>query len=58
MIRVVRQSEAVAAEPRASRLRLRSLMERHGFRNHPLEWWHYTLIDEPFAEVEFDFPVR
>jgi hypothetical protein len=31
--------------------------EAAGFRNYELEWWHYTLRDEPFPETFFDFPV-
>ncbi len=41
-----------------NRLLLRSAMERHGFRNLPVEWWHYTLVDEPYPATYFDFEVR
>lgn len=37
---------------------LREIMEAAGFRNYDQEWWHYTLIDEPFPDEYFDFPVR
>jgi len=40
------------------RLLLRSLMLDHGFKGIDEEWWHYTLVDEPFPETYFDFPVR
>jgi D-alanyl-D-alanine dipeptidase len=36
---------------------LRALLAQHGFRNLPEEWWHYTLVDEPFPNTYFDFPV-
>lgn len=36
----------------------KALMERHGFRNLPEEWWHYTLRQEPYPDRYFDFPVR
>jgi D-alanyl-D-alanine dipeptidase len=51
-------STEVSAEARANRLLLRSLMVKHGF--HPLaeEWWHFTLVDEPFPDTYFNFPVR
>jgi D-alanyl-D-alanine dipeptidase len=52
------ESQAVGAAARAHRLRLRSAMERRGFRNLPVEWWHYTLADEPHPERGFDVPVR
>lgn len=41
----------------ANRRRLRSLMEASGFRAYALEWWHYTLRDEPYPDTYFDFPV-
>ena len=37
---------------------LRTLLQRHGFRNLPEEWWHYTLQNEPYPERYFNFPVR
>ena len=37
---------------------LRSVMVRNGFRPLPKEWWHYTLIDEPFDNTYFDFDVK
>jgi D-alanyl-D-alanine dipeptidase len=52
------ESPEVTPAQRARRLRLRAAMERRGFRNYPLEWWHYTLADEPSPETAFDVPVR
>lgn len=43
---------------RANRQRLRQVMERQGFRNYPLEWWHYTLQIEPAPDVAYDVPVN
>jgi D-alanyl-D-alanine dipeptidase len=43
---------------RANRQRLRHAMERHGFRNYPLEWWHYTLQTEPAPTTAYDVPVK
>ncbi|MFC5594017.1 M15 family metallopeptidase [Lysobacter niastensis] len=43
---------------RANRGALRDAMERHGFRNYPLEWWHYTFQMEPAPETAFDVPVK
>lgn len=40
------------------RLRLVSIMERHGFDNYPAEWWHFTLKNEPYPDTYFDFPVK
>jgi D-alanyl-D-alanine dipeptidase len=52
------ESPEVPAGARVNRLRLRAAMERRGFRNYPLEWWHYTLEDEPYPDRSFDVPVR
>lgn len=43
---------------RENRKLLRQAMERHGFRNYPLEWWHYTLWVEPAPDVAYDVPVK
>ncbi|ARA93857.1 hypothetical protein AWN76_012275 [Rhodothermaceae bacterium RA] len=50
-------SEAVSPAQRANRLLLKTLMERHGFRNYHKEWWHFTLREEPYPDRYFDFPV-
>ena len=36
---------------------LRSIMEACGFRPYDYEWWHYTLVDEPYPDTYFDFPI-
>lgn len=43
---------------KANRLLLKTIMEKHGFVNYDLEWWHYTLKNEPFPDTYFNFPVR
>jgi len=48
----------LASEVRHNRRWLRALLERHGFRNLPEEWWHYTLRQEPYPDRYFDFDVR
>jgi zinc D-Ala-D-Ala dipeptidase len=47
----------VQGQARENRLLLKRTLEDAGFRNYELEWWHYTLRDEPFPETFFDFPV-
>lgn len=42
---------------RENRLRLKTLMEKHGFSNFPQEWWHYTFKAEPYPDTWFDFPL-
>ncbi|AGL17105.1 M15 family metallopeptidase [Actinoplanes sp. N902-109] len=39
------------------RLLLKKAMTDAGFTNYDLEWWHYTLNDEPYPDTYFTFPV-
>jgi D-alanyl-D-alanine dipeptidase len=48
----------IRGEARANRLMLRDLMVAAGFRPYRREWWHFELIDEPFPNKSFDFPIR
>lgn len=43
---------------RTNRLLLRSIMLQHGFHGFELEWWHFTLNNEPYPEHYFDFIVE
>jgi D-alanyl-D-alanine dipeptidase len=47
----------IAADERANRRTLRTVMEHSGFAPYETEWWHYTLTDEPFPDTYFDDPV-
>ena len=40
-----------------NRLILKSIMEVAGFKNYSKEWWHYTLIDEPYPTTYFNYKV-
>ena len=48
-------SRAVTPQQRANRALLQSLMTKHGFRPLAEEWWHFTLVNEPFPGTYFDF---
>jgi D-alanyl-D-alanine dipeptidase len=50
-------SRAVGDAARANRRMLVAAMRAAGFRNYPGEWWHFTLVGEPFPAKAFDFPV-
>jgi D-alanyl-D-alanine dipeptidase len=50
-------NRAVGEKQRANRLLLKTMMEKHGFRNYEKEWWHYTLKNEPFPTTYFNFPI-
>lgn len=41
-----------------NRITLKSVMVRHRFVPLALEWWHYTLENEPFPKKYFDFVVK
>jgi len=49
--------EASAAQ-HAHREVLKRAMEREGFRNYAMEWWHYTLNPEPTPDTIYDVPVQ
>ena len=48
----------IIGAPHNNRLMLRTLMEANGFKNLEEEWWHYTLVDEPYPDTFFGFPVQ
>jgi D-alanyl-D-alanine dipeptidase len=56
--RAAGDSPEVPAEAHALRTKLRTAMERRGFRPYAAEWWHFTLANEPYAGTTFDAPVR
>lgn len=51
------ESDEVSAEARRNRLLLRSLMLQNGFRPLEQEWWHFTLVGEPYPETYFNVPL-
>ena len=48
----------VTTEQHANRMLLRDAMVTHGFRTLSTEWWHFTLVNEPYPDAYFYFPVR
>jgi zinc D-Ala-D-Ala dipeptidase len=52
------ESPEIGASQRAHRMLLQVLMEKHGFKPYPKEWWHFTLKGEPYPDTYFNFPVR
>jgi D-alanyl-D-alanine dipeptidase len=36
---------------------LKEKMEKAGFDPYRKEWWHYMLLNEPFPDTYFDFPI-
>ncbi len=37
---------------------LRAKMKKHNFEEYSVEWWHYTLKNEPYKDEYFDFDVQ
>ncbi|GAA2074835.1 D-Ala-D-Ala dipeptidase VanX [Pseudolysinimonas kribbensis] len=50
-------STGVSPLERAGRRSLRTIMELSGFRPYEREWWHYSLLEEPYPDTYFDFTV-
>ena len=48
----------LTATQRANRLLLKTVMEKHGFKPYPKEWWHFTLKDEPYPDTYFNFVIE
>jgi D-alanyl-D-alanine dipeptidase len=47
-----------SSQIKANRLLLNTLMQQAGFKGVDTEWWHFTLIKEPYPNTYFDFPVK
>lgn len=50
--------EGITKEQKTNRQLLQKVMLKHGFRNYPKEWWHFTLRHEPFPNTYFDFVIE
>ncbi len=50
-------SSKISELAKQNRLFFKGIMEKHGFINYPLEWWHFTLADEPYPDTYFDFQI-
>ena len=48
----------IPTQAKQNRALLKGMMEKHGFKNLWTEWWHYTLINEPYKDQHFDFIVK
>ena len=50
-------AEGITQVEAENRRTLRSIMEANGFKAFDLEWWHYSLGEEPYPDTYFDFPI-
>ncbi len=51
-------TETLTDEQKKNRAILRTAMENNGFKIAGTEWWHFSLVDEPYPETSFNFPVK
>ncbi len=51
-------NKSLTKKQQANRQLLQDVMLSNGFRNYPKEWWHFTLIGEPYRNQYFDFLVE
>lgn len=47
----------ITKKQKENRLFLRKIMLENGFKPYDNEWWHFTLKNEPFPRVYYNFPV-
>lgn len=47
----------ITEEQFENRMILQRVMVRNGFQPIDCEWWHFTLDDEPYPDIYFEFPV-
>jgi D-alanyl-D-alanine dipeptidase len=52
------ETNLITAEQASNRLILKNAMVSAGFKIYEAEWWHYTLINEPYPDTYFDFLVK
>lgn len=50
-------NRAVSGTAYYNRQWLKNLMAEFGFQGVPEEWWHFTLLNEPFPDTYFNFEV-
>jgi len=51
-------TKLISKQQTGNRNLLKNAMIKYGFKAYSKEWWHYTLINEPFPKKYFDFNVE
>lgn len=51
-------TKLISKTQQANRKILRDAMVKHGFKPYSKEWWHFTLMKEPYAKTYFNFDVE
>ncbi len=50
--------QQLSPQIKANRLLLQTIMKQVGFKPLDAEWWHFTLVNEPYPDTYFDFPIK
>ena len=48
----------ISENQKKNRFYLREIMLANDFKPYDNEWWHFTLINEPFPNTYFNFPIK
>lgn len=48
----------ITGQARYNRRLLLSIMQKHGFRNFRMEWWHFTFQDRATSKKHYDFSIK
>ena len=51
------ESDDIDLRARHNRFLLREIMKDSGFEPYYAEWWHFTMVDEPYPETYFDIVI-
>ncbi|RYE14080.1 MAG: peptidase M15 [Rickettsiales bacterium] len=52
------QNDLISEKHTENRYYMRDIMEANGWMSYSKEWWHFSLVDEPFSDTYFDFDVK
>lgn len=52
------ESRDVTQQQYQNRMILRRAMLESGFAPYENEWWHFSIVPEPYPDTYFDFPIR
>ncbi|CDT09788.1 M15 family metallopeptidase [Sphingobacterium faecium] len=50
-------SQEINGVQKQNRTLLKNIMSKYGFKGYAKEWWHFTLINEPYQKTYFDFNI-
>ncbi|ASA26284.1 peptidase M15 [Paenibacillus donghaensis] len=52
------ETKLITPAQQRNRAILKNAMVKHGFKPYSKEWWHFTLVKEPFPQQYFNFKVE